>query len=204
MSLVYEDVGYGARKVGFGDKVAILVVDFQKGFTDPQYVMGRSPLIHRAVDETVELLALARHGGLPVACCYHAHVGSFDMPHWKQEHVRSHMIVGSEETVLDPRITDGKMDYCFRKTGASMFHETPIKTFLTTQGVDTVVVTGCVTSGCIRATVIQAFEHGYRVIVPAECVGDMEEGPHNANLTDIDRRYADVLAVENVKRSLFG
>ena len=71
---------------------------------------------------------------------------------------------------------------------------TPLTTFLHKKGVDTVIITGCVTSGCIRATVIDAFSHGYRVFVPEDCVGDVEDRPHNDNLRDISRRYGEVVS----------
>src|ERR671934_282338 len=78
------------------------------------------------------------------------------------------------------------------KRASSAFFGTPLQTFLIAAGVDTLVVTGCVTSGCVRATVVDAVSWGYRVIVPEECVGDRAEGPHAWNLFDIDAKYADV------------
>ena len=74
-----------------------------------------------------------------------------------------------------------------------MFFLTPLTTFLHKENVDTVIITGCVTSGCVRATVIDAFSHGFRVFVPEDCVGDVEERPHQDNLRDISRRYAEVI-----------
>jgi maleamate amidohydrolase len=88
------------------------------------------------------------------------------------------------------------------KRASSAFFGTPIIPFLTAAGVDTLIVTGCVTSGCIRATAVDAVSFGYRTIVPAECVGDRAEGPHQSNLFDIDVKYADVEPLFNVLRHI--
>ena len=80
----------------------------------------------------------------------------------------------------------------------SIFFGTPLHTFLVRHGVDTTIITGCTTSGCVRASIIDAFSYGYRVIVPESCCGDQEEGPHLANLADVGRRYADVVTLEDV------
>ena len=84
------------------------------------------------------------------------------------------------------------------KTGASIFFQTPIVQFFTKERVDTVIVVGCNTSGCIRASVIDAFSYGYRVVVPEPCVGDVEEQPHWDNLRDVGRRYADIVELDDV------
>ena len=83
-----------------------------------------------------------------------------------------------------------------------MFFGTPLNTFLVREGVDTVLVTGCTTSGCVRATVVDAFSHGYFVLVPQECCGDQDQEAHETNLRDIDRRYADVLTVAQARAAL--
>ncbi|MFQ5466674.1 MAG: isochorismatase family protein, partial [Kiloniellaceae bacterium] len=83
-------------------------------------------------------------------------------------------------------------DVAVCKTGPSIFFQTPVMPFFVKERVDTVIVTGCVTSGCIRASVIDAFQFGFRTIVPEDCVGDHEEQPHNDNLRDVGRRYCDV------------
>ena len=72
----------------------------------------------------------------------------------------------------------------------------PLTTFLNKSRVDTVFVTGVSTSGCVRATIIDSFSHGYRTMVPEECCGDMAEGPHRDNLRDVGRRYADVITLQ--------
>jgi maleamate amidohydrolase len=99
---------------------------------------------------------------------------------------------------LDPRIYEPGYDVVFTKSAPSIFFQTPLILFLTRQQVDTVIVTGCTTSGCVRASVNDSFSYGFRTIVPEQCVGDMERQPHEDNLRDVGRRYADVLDLAEV------
>ena len=91
-----------------------------------------------------------------------------------------------------------------KKQYASAFFGTPLAAMLTSQRVDTVILTGCSTSGCIRASAIDGMQHGFRVIVPRECVGDRHPGPHEANLFDIDSKYGDVVSKAEVLAYLEG
>jgi maleamate amidohydrolase len=100
---------------------------------------------------------------------------------------------GAPGTELDHRIYDKDYDVVVRKTGPSIFFGTPVAAFLQKEGVESLIVTGCVTSGCIRATTIDSFSHGYRTMVPEDCVGDHDPVPHHQNLEDVGRRYADVV-----------
>ena len=84
------------------------------------------------------------------------------------------------------------------KNGPSIFFQTPVITYLVRERIDTVIVTGCVTSGCVRASVVDSFQHGFRTLVPEDCVGDHDEGPHWANLRDVERRYADITDAERM------
>jgi maleamate amidohydrolase len=104
---------------------------------------------------------------------------------------------------MDPKIHHpDNFTYC--KNAPSMFFQTPLITFLVKQGVDTVIVTGCTTSGCVRATIVDAFSYGFRVLVPEECCGDADERQHRSNLDDVGRRYADVIPVRDVESYLLG
>jgi len=120
------------------------------------------------------------------------------MPYWKIAPLREELIEGHPSVELDPRIAAAGPDLVITKTAPSIFFQTPVAPFLIKQGVDTVVVTGCITSGCVRASVIDAFSLGFRTIVPEDCVGDHEEEPHRANLRDVERRYADVVDAATV------
>jgi maleamate amidohydrolase len=197
MDDLYEVCGYGSRDVGFGDRPAVLVVDLQNAVTKPEAPMGRSPLVHAAVDRLVELLPLARLAGAPVVFCNTAFLPDrSDMPYWKIE-AMDDWIVGSWGAEIDERLwRDG--DVLVTKKGPSIFFGTNVPSVLTLHRVDTVILTGANTSGCIRASALDSFSYGYRTIVPRECVGDQGLVPHEQNLLDIDRRYVDVVAVDVV------
>lgn len=198
----HEDVGYGARGVGFGERPAILVVDFQRAFTDPAFPLGRAEHVADAVAATVRLLEAARPLGIPVAKCFTAYESARDVPYWKVDVLHSDFFIGHPGTEIDPRVHDPDHDFTFMKSAPSIFFETPLKTFLIKERVDTTIITGCTTSGCIRASIIDAFSNGYRVIVPGECVGDMAAGPHEDNLRDVGRRYADVVSLDETLAAL--
>lgn len=203
MSDHFDQAGYGSRTVGFGARPAVVTVDFQLGFTHPDYPAGRSPHIHRAVEHTARLLKAARACDVPVASCNVAWNSDRDMGCWKVEALYDgSFFYGHPATRLDPRIYEPGYDFSFTKGAPSIFFGTPLVTFLTKQRVDTVIICGCTTSGCVRASIIDSFSYGYRTIVPEECVGDMEEGPHRDNLRDVGRRYADVLPLDRVLAEL--
>jgi len=198
MTDVYKDIGYEAHRIGFGERPGIVVVDFQTGFTDPQYPLGGRPLVMDAVDNTARLLDVARRNNIPVATCYTAYTGERDAPYWKIPPVIEQFRHGHPCTAIEPKVFDADYDVVVCKTGPSIFYQTPVTQYFVKERVDTVIVTGCNTSGCIRATVIDSFSTGFRTIVPEQCVGDIEEGPHRANLTDVNRRYADVVDLDEV------
>jgi maleamate amidohydrolase len=188
---LYAQRGYGGVEVGFGDRIGIAVVDFQLGFTDSRFPLGGAALTDRAVSNSATLLQAARSAKLPVVSCYTAYHGG-DAPHWKIPPVLTGFGHGTEATRLDPRIAD-PYDIVLCKSAPSIFFQTPAAPIFVRNRVDTVIVVGCTTSGCIRASIIDAFSFGFRVIVPEDCVGDVAEGPHFANLQDVGRRYADVV-----------
>ncbi len=194
----YKERSYEARDIGYGERPGIVVVDFQCAFTDPQYPLGGAPLIERGVGNTARLLEVARRCNVPVASCYTAYSSKRDMPYWKVAAVAEDFIHGHPSTELDPRIFDADYDVAFAKSGASIFFQTPLVPFFAKAQVDTVIVTGCVTSGCIRASVIDSFQWGFRTIVPEDCVGDHDERPHQDNLRDVGRRYCDVTEADAV------
>ena len=191
MSDTYRGVGYSTGDIGYGRKAAVLVVDWQTAFTDPRYALGGLERLHRARDQTAEFLKVARGAGLPVAACYTAYCSTRDMPLWKVEAVRKEFFYGHPCTEMDPKISDAS-DFTYCKNAPSMFFQTPLISYLVREGVDTVLVTGCTTSGCVRATIVDAFSYGFRVQVLADCCGDAEQGPHDDTLRDVGRRYADI------------
>jgi len=198
MSDGFTRAGYGVRSIGFGERPAVIVVDLQHGFTKPEFQMGQSPHVQRAVENTAALLKEARRGRIPVATCNVAWGSARDMGYWKIGPLYSGWLHGEPATRMDERIHDPAYDFHFTKSAPSMFFGTPLITFLTKACIDTVIVTGVATSGCVRATIVDSFSHGYRTMVPEECCGDMEEGPHHDNLRDVGRRYADVVMLKDV------
>lgn len=194
----YSERGYGDGEIGWGEKPGVVVVDFQRGFTDPAFRMGGADMIDRAVDRTVEIIEAARRAGFPVAACAMGYQSVEAMPYWKIAPLREELFEGHPSVELDPHIAAAKPDLVITKTAPSIFFNTPVAQFLVKQRVDTVIVTGCITSGCVRASVIDAFSLGFRTIVPEDCVGDHEEEPHRANLRDVERRYADISTAAEV------
>lgn len=200
----YLEVGYASQEAGFGQRPAILVVDFQLAFTDPRFPLGGLEMIQRATERTADLLRVARSQRVPVATCYTAYCSAADMPRWKVKAVREEFFYGHPCTAMDPRIHAADYDFNFCKNAPSIFFQTPLITFLAKERVDTVIVTGCTTSGCVRASIVDAFSYGFRVIVPADCCGDADERPHLDNLRDVGRRYADVVDCERASAYLAG
>jgi maleamate amidohydrolase len=192
MSDIYAQRGYGGRAIGFGDKIGVVVVDFQRGFIEPEFPMGGAPMVDAAVRATVPLIKAARRAGLPVIACVNGYDTPRAAPHWKAPPVFD-LLRGTPSVELDPRIAAASPDVLLMKSAPSIFFGTPAASILNKQRVDTVIVTGCITSGCIRASVIDAFSLGFRVMVPRDCVGDHDETAHEQNLTDVERRYADVI-----------
>lgn len=197
----YEERGYGARPVGFGEKPGIVVVDFQRAFTDPAFATGGAPLVRRAVENTAELLAVARKAGVPIASCYMGYHSGRDTPFWKVAGI-GELRDGDPGTELDPLIADPDYDYVLRKGAPSIFFNTPAAAFFAKNRVDTMIVTGCITSGCVRASIVDSFSLGFRTIVPEDCVGDHDRDAHDSNLRDVERRYADLSDARAVIREI--
>ena len=197
----YRKKGLAAR-VGFGRRPAVLVVDFIVGFTDK-----RSPLaaaFDREVAATRKLLAAARGRGLPVfftTTVYDREMREAGVFVRKVPSLRT-LQEGSRWVAIDPRLALRRDEIVLAKKYASAFFGTALASTLTALGVDTLIVAGCTTSGCIRASVVDAMQHGFRTIVPRECVGDRAAGPHQANLVDIDGKYGDVMGLADVLRRL--
>jgi len=193
----YTSRGYDSQPVGFGEKPGLVVVDFQTGFTDPSFPMGGSALVGRAVENTARLMRAAKAAGVPVIACVVAFDGPKGAPHWKVAPVLD-LLSGTAGTALDPRIAAEEPDVVLTKTAPSIFFGTAAGTILTRERVDTVIVTGCITSGCVRASIIDAFSLGFRVQVPEDCVGDQDIVAHEQNLKDVGRRYADITTADEM------
>ena len=191
-------------KFGFGTKAALINIDLQRAYTDLDTYSTAYQTNPRQIEFINNLAVLARTAGMPVIWTYIAYTDNADEAGvWgtrsNTPDSLQNIKVGSGRAQLDPRLdVDRGTDTVVRKRMASVFHETPIQSLLVWHRVDTVILTGGSTSGCVRASAVDALSHGYRSIIPEECVADKHEIPHFANLCDLMLKYADVEPVERV------
>jgi maleamate amidohydrolase len=200
---VYEKQNFG-NSSGIGTNPAMLIVDFVNGFADPEQFGGGN--IQAAIDKTVDLLAFARAQNMPVASTrvVYADDGSdhgvfcLKAPGLKvlTEDAPASQIVDALAPI------DG--EYVVRKTQPSGFFGTDLADWYQGRGVDTVLVTGCTTSGCIRSSVIDAMSYNFKTVVVTDCVGDRALGPHEANLFDMGQKYADLMTADEVMAAING
>jgi nicotinamidase-related amidase len=193
---------YGAgefgERVGIGDRPALIVVDLINAFTDPDTGLGAD--VESVLDRTAELLAAFREHDLPRYFTTVAFEESYgDAGHFIEKvPALRELRLGTEAVEVDDRVAPVGEERVILKKYASAFFGTDLSTELTTDGVDTLVIAGVTTSGCIRATAVDSLQYGYRTIVPADAVGDRAEEPHRANLFDIDAKYGDVVSTADV------
>ena len=190
-------------RVGLGRRPALVVIDVNRGFTD-----AASPLVcdlDVVVAAIAELLAAFRAADLPVVYTTVA----YDEAGKRAAAVFIEKVpalltleAGSGWEEIDPRIAPAPGEPVLTKLWASAFHGTPFASFLTAAGCDSLVVTGASTSGCVRATAVDALQHGLRVLVPREAVGDRNAAAHEANLYDIDTKYGDVVTLADLRAEL--
>ena len=188
--------GVWGNRIGFGQKPALLMIDFMQGYTQPGAPLF-APGVVSAVTESVELLASARHHGIAVVHTnIRYHPGHFaDGGMWvKKAPVMKDMVEGNPLAAFCEEVLPLPEEVVISKQYASSFFGTSLASMLHAMGIDTVVLAGCSTSGCIRATAVDAVQHGFRTIVVRECVGDRHPDPHEANLFDIDSKYGDVVS----------
>ena len=193
----YASRQMGARS-GFGDRPAVLVVDMSRAFCDPKHPVGSD--MTETLENVAALLEATRRKGVPTVYTTIAyHPGGEDAGVWalKLPTLKT-LLVGDPMTEIHPRIAPLESELVLVKKHASSFLMTPLLSLLNAQRVDSILLTGCSTSGCIRATAIDSVSYGFRTVVPRECVADRAAGPHEANLFDIDSKYADVVPLEEV------
>ena len=191
------------QRLGFGQSCAVVVIDFIKAYTTPGAPFY-APGVVAAVQASVSLLAVAREAGVPVIytkVVYHPSGADGGLFVKKVPALRT-LVEDAPLGVIDPKITPEPGDLVIPKNYPSGFFGTTLASTLYTQGVDTIILIGCSTSGCVRATAVDAIQHGFRVIVPKECVGDRHDDPHDATLFDIQAKYGDVLPLADVETHL--
>jgi len=199
----YERAGLG-RSVARGERPAVLVVDFSCGFTDPDCPLGAD--LTPEVEATRRLLDAARQRGVPVVYTTIAFEPSLrDGGLWMQKvPALAALQLGGRWAEIDPRLDRRADETVIVKKGASGFFGTNLASVLVSQQIDTVILCGATTSGCIRATAIDLLQYGWPTLVPRECVGDRAQAPHEANLFDIQAKYADVVSADEAIAYLAG
>jgi nicotinamidase-related amidase len=191
---------YAAARLGesvtMGSRPAVLVIDFSCGFTDPASTLGSD--LTAEVEATKQLLDAARAKGLPVIYTTIGFEPSLvDGGLWLQKvPTLGELQIGGKWVDIDPRLERRDDETIVLKKGASGFFGTNLASILVSQGVDSVILCGATTSGCVRATAVDLLQYGWPTLVPRECVGDRAQAPHEANLFDIQAKYADVVPLE--------
>ena len=198
---VYAKQGFG-NKSGFGVAPALVIVDFVNGFNDPDLFGGGN--IPEAIEQTKKLLAFFRAKKLPV--CFTRVVYADDGSDAGVFCLKAPKLKILTEASRDSQVVDElkpvEGEYVLRKTQPSAFFGTDLAPWLIRQRVDTVIVTGATTSGCVRASVVDSMSYNFRTIVASDGVGDRALGPHEANLFDMGQKYADLHKVEEIIAAL--
>ena len=203
---IYQDLksNLSRKRFGFGKKAILVNVDLQKAYTRPDLFKTAYETDPKQLIYVNELAEKFRNIGWPVVWTYVAYMESgedcgiwgtrTDTPDSLQN-----IKFGSDRSELDERLhIDSEKDVIYCKKMPSAFFETQLQSLCVWHQIDTIVLTGGSTSGCIRATAVDSLSRGYRTIVPEECVADKHESYHFANLTDLSIKYADVLEVQEV------
>ena len=185
--------------LGFGEKSALIVIDLLQGYTTEGSALY-APGVVECVKEMPEVLALAREKNVPVI---HTRV-LYTKPNYedggvwvKKAPVLLDLVEGHPYADFCEGVEPQEGEVVIIKQYASAFFGTSLVATLNGLGVDTLIITGCTTSGCIRATAVDTVQHGFRPICLRECIGDRAEGPHEANLFDINAKYGDVISKDH-------
>ncbi|HYP82739.1 N-carbamoylsarcosine amidohydrolase [Variovorax sp.] len=197
----YQRQGFGTA-LELRAPVGLLIVDFVNGFADPAVFGGGN--IPQAIGNTVALLAAARERRWPVA---HSRIVYAD--DGADHNIFSLKVPGmltlkedDPRSAIVPELTPQAGELVVRKTVPSAFFGTSLAAWLSQRGVQTLVVAGAVTSGCVRASVVDAMSHGFRPLVVSDCVGDRALAPHDANLFDMAQKYAAVMKRDDALAAL--
>ncbi len=198
---MYQQRGFSSR-VGIGERPALLIIDFIKGFTDTDCPLGSN--LDAEVSATKKLLDEFRWRKFPVhftTTAYDEEMVSAGV-FVKKVPSLAHLKFGSVWIEIDERLTPQAGEVVWTKQYASAFFGTSLASALSAQKVDTLIITGCTTSGCVRASAVDSCQNGFLTNVVRECVGDRSQAAHEANLFDLDAKYADVVSLEDVEKSL--
>lgn len=204
MNDAFLEAGYAQGEIPLGVSPAVLSVDFRRCFTEDCIRMGRSVHVYRALEKAILLLDEARAEGVPI---FHTYVewrrDQMDLGLWAFKiPALAQIVSGSGLEEIDARLLRSG-DVVIHKRKPSAFFGTGLDSMLREASVDTVVVCGVTTSGCVRATIVDAFSCGFRTVVAGDACGDQDVLAHDANLADVSRRYANVWNVDEVVTRVF-
>lgn len=188
-----------ARRVGFGRRPAVLVIDFINGFTDPASPLGSD--VTGAIEQTNRLIEAGRASAIPVffSTIRYDDERCADAGLWLSKIVGLSVLATTGPGCdVDLRLSRQASDPIIAKKFASCFFGTDLVTRILHDGIDTLVLAGCSTSGCVRATAVDACQYGIRAIVAREAVADRLDAAHEQSLADIDLKYGDVCSVEDI------
>lgn len=201
---IYAEAGIGEGRVGYGKSPVILVIDLQRGETDPSSPAGSD--LSTVIEYTNEVIDAARSRGSPIV--WVRLVKPSQTPNaklWaKKTPATRNWTEDSKWVQFDDRLAIAESDQILEKPHMSAFDGTELQSMLTAWGADTLILTGCSTSGCVRATAKDAIFRGYRPIIPEDCVGERSEENHRHNLWEIDTKLGDVRPTEEVISYLIG
>ena len=191
----YNERGIFLKKFGYGEKPALIVIDMAYGWTDPEYATG-SARLDEAVEGIQRLLTVCRAKGIPVIYTTSPFREESEEPmHARPTQFRAWDAHACE---IDARLTPQKGDFIIYKENASAFFGTHLAPYLIERGVDTLIITGCSTSACVRVTATDARAHRFKAIIPRQCVQDRAAAAHEWNLFDIDAKFGDVVDIGEI------
>jgi maleamate amidohydrolase len=191
----YNDRGIFLKKFGFGEKPALIIIDMAYGWTDPAYATGSSRL-DEAVEGIQRLLPICRTKAVPVIYTTSPFRETDEEPmHTRPEDEAKYRKWDAHACEIDARLKPETDDFIIYKENASAFFGTHLTAHLIEHGVDTLIITGCSTSACVRATATDARAYRFKAIVPRQCVQDRAVAAHEWNLFDIDAKFGDVVDI---------
>ncbi len=199
----YSSIGFSQR-TGFGERPALLIIDCNHGCSDPA-VSPMAISMDAEIRNIRRLLDASRAKGVPVVHTTVIYTDEFFRDGgWFIKKIPTLEVLrpGSKEAQIVPELAPRPGELVIEKRFPSGFYGTNLHSYLTACQVDTVIVTGDSTSGCVRATVVDAVSCGFRVVIPRQCVADRVELTHVVNLFDMDAKYGDVMDVDDVLTAL--
>ncbi|MBK35463.1 MAG: isochorismatase [Gemmatimonadetes bacterium] len=200
----YEEQGIFMKRFGYGERPAMVIIDMAYGWTDPEYATG-SARLDDAVEGIQALLPVARAKHVPIIyTTYPKPRGEEEPMHTSNDAKAQFRVWDAHACEIDHRLTPLPADLIIYKENASAFFNTPLITYLTERKIDTLIITGCSTSACVRATSTDARAYRFKAIVPRECAQDRAAAAHEWNLLDIDAKFGDVVSRDEVVAYLQG